>query len=88
MLHHHSGGGDDALVLKSDYSVGRVLPVYNVIVRNSRISSNGCNALNFGSETVGDFSNITWENIVVEGAGGAIDSPISWWRAQVGGGKI
>jgi polygalacturonase len=66
-----SGGGDDALVFKSDYSVGRVLPTYNVIVRNSHISSNGCNALNFGSETVGDFSNITWENIVVKSAGKA-----------------
>lgn len=65
-----SGGGDDAMVLKSDFSVGRVLPVYNVTVRDSAFSC-GCNALNFGSETVGDFDGILWENIVATGAGKA-----------------
>lgn len=66
-----SGGGDDALVLKSDVSTGKVIPSYNITVKNSRIGSNGCNALNFGSETAGDFSDVTWSNITVTGAGKA-----------------
>ena len=69
-LRVHSGG-DDALALKSDYSLGRVLPVTNVTVLDSELSSDGCNALNFGSETVGDFTHIRWENIVVKSAGKA-----------------
>lgn len=65
------GGGDDAVVLKSDFSLGRVIPVLNVTVRDSTIGSDGCNALNFGSETVGEFANVTWENIQVTSAGKA-----------------
>ena len=50
---HISGGGDDAVVLKSDVSTGEVIPSYNITVRDSVIGSNGCNALQFGSETAG-----------------------------------
>ena len=61
----------DALALKSDFSLGRVLESRNVTVKDSELSSDGCNALNFGSETVGDFVGIRWENIVVRSAGKA-----------------
>ena len=68
-----AGGGDDAVVLKSDYSLGVVLQVANVTLEDSSISSNGATALEIGTETVGDFSNIQFRNIAVHSAGdGAI----------------
>merc|ERR1712146_600696 len=63
------GGGDDAVALKSDYSLGSLLESYDIVVSNSHIGSNGCNALQFGSETVGPFYNILFENITVTSAG-------------------
>lgn len=66
-----SGGGDDAVVLKSDFSLGRVIDVYNVTVQDSRISTDSTTALEIGSETVGDFYDIQWRNIVVESSGDA-----------------
>lgn len=66
-----AGGGDDAMVLKSDFSVGRVLHSYNVTVRDCHLASAGCNAMNFGSETVGDFYDIAFQNITVTRAGKA-----------------
>lgn len=65
------------MCLKSDFSLGKALPSYNHTYRNSRISSNGCNALNFGSESVGqsptagEFRDILFENITVSQAGKA-----------------
>jgi polygalacturonase len=64
------GGGDDAMVFKSDYSLGAPLHSRNLTVTNSVFGS-GCNGLNFGSETVGDFSGVLWENITVTRAGKA-----------------
>lgn len=66
-----SGGGDDALVLKSDFSLGKVLPSYNISVRDSSFSTDGATALEIGSETVGSFHNITMDNISVHSAGDA-----------------
>lgn len=72
-----AGGGDDAFVLKSDYSLGAVLPVANVSLEDSSISSNGATALEIGTETVGDFSNIQFRNIAAHSAGdGAIDMAV------------
>eukprot|EP00041_Stephanoeca_diplocostata_P034694 m.1196427 g.1196427 ORF g.1196427 m.1196427 type:complete len:345 (+) comp24563_c0_seq70:827-1861(+) len=65
-----TGGGDDAIVLKSDFSLGAVLHTNNVTVTNAVVSC-GCNGLNFGSETVGDFSDVYWANITVLSAGKA-----------------
>jgi hypothetical protein len=63
-----TGGGDDAFALKSDCSLGKPMVTDNVTVANSTIGS-GCNALQIGSETWGDFQNISWSNIeVVRGA--------------------
>ena len=51
---HISGGGDDAVKFGSDWSVGKRLNSYNVTVVNSVVGC-GCNGLQFGSETLGDF---------------------------------
>jgi len=55
-------GGDDAIKLGSDLSLGRALPSENITVRNCFLAS-GCNALQFGTETIGSFNNIRFENI-------------------------
>lgn len=60
-------GGDDAIVLKSDYSLGRRIDCVDVTVRDCRVAS-GCNGVNIGSETAGDFSKIRVVNLVVDRA--------------------
>ena len=55
-------GHDDALVFKSDYALGRAADTENIIVRNCTVESN-CNGLQFGTETVGAFRNVHFENI-------------------------
>ena len=64
-----SGGGDDAFVLKSDYSLGAIIPSKNITLMNSSSSTNGATALEIGSETVGDFSGIKFINIDIHSAG-------------------
>ena len=71
-----SGGGDDALALKSDYSLGRVLASRNVTVRRCALSSGrsqgvGCQGIQFGSETVGNFSDMLFEDVSIASAGKA-----------------
>jgi polygalacturonase len=66
-----SGGGDDAFVLKSDYSLGRRIDVYNVSLLDSSISTDSTTALEIGSETVGDFYNIHFSNISISASGDA-----------------
>lgn len=56
---------DDALVFKSDYALGAKLPNGAVTVRNAKLSAVCCNALMFGSETCGDFSNYRFSDIVI-----------------------
>jgi hypothetical protein len=63
-------GGDDAIKLGSDYSLGYVRASYNITVRNCNIMA-GTNALQFGTETIGPFSNISFENITITYAGKA-----------------
>jgi hypothetical protein len=65
----HVASNDDALVFKSDWALGATLPNGNVTVNNATLSSACCNALMFGSETCGDFTNYDFENITVTGAG-------------------
>jgi len=62
---------DDAMVLKSTYALGDVKPSTDIHVSNSRFSALEDNALQFGSETCGDFSNISFSNIEIRGAGEA-----------------
>lgn len=64
------GGGDDAVVFKSDFSVGTVLHSRNLTVTNCVLGC-GCNGLNFGSETVGNISSVLCENVTVTKAGKA-----------------
>ena len=51
---HVRGGSDDAIALKSDWALRRVLPMYDVQVTNSVVRSEKCNGLQIGSETVGN----------------------------------
>ena len=60
---------DDALVFKGDYALGQAFDSGNVVVDNAHLSSKCCNALMFGSETCGNFSNYQFSNIVVTEAG-------------------
>ncbi|MBP2051411.1 hypothetical protein J2Z21_004382 [Streptomyces griseochromogenes] len=59
---------DDALVFKSDYALGAKLPNGHVRVSGSTLGAKCCNALMFGSETCGDFSDYQFEKIRIEGA--------------------
>jgi polygalacturonase len=61
-------GNDDALVFKSDYALGQKLPNGNVTVSDSHLSAGCCNALMFGSETCGDFTNYHFDRITITGA--------------------
>jgi hypothetical protein len=63
------GGNDDAFALKSDWSVGRRIDTRNVTLRDSSLSSNGCNCLQFGSETSGNFDHIRYHNITCTQSG-------------------
>lgn len=59
--HYKNGkisGGDDAVGIKSDYSLGYILPSHNIYIRNCRLGSGGANGIQFGSETVGNISNV------------------------------
>ncbi|WP_097259033.1 glycosyl hydrolase family 28 protein [Streptomyces sp. Ag109_G2-15] len=66
--HAHIKANDDALVFKSDYALGAKLPNGHVRVSDSYLSARCCNALMFGSETCGDFSDYQFEKIRIEGA--------------------
>ena len=78
-----SGGGDDAVKFGSDWSRGKKLGSYNVTVANSVVGSNGCNALQFGSETLGDFYDYSFENITITAAGKAGIGIVTMDGAQI-----
>ncbi|MBU2493136.1 MAG: hypothetical protein KJ571_10970 [Bacteroidetes bacterium] len=61
-------GGDDAIKIGSDYSLGEIRPSYNIYVSDCIISA-GCNGIMFGTETLGSISNCTFENIEIKFAG-------------------
>ncbi|WP_394827651.1 glycoside hydrolase family 28 protein [Pendulispora albinea] len=60
---------DDALAFKSDYALGAKLPNGHVTVTDSTLTAGCCNALMFGSETCGDFTDYKFERITIQGAG-------------------
>jgi polygalacturonase len=60
---------DDALVFKSDYALGASLPNGHVTVTGAQLSSKCCNALMFGSETCGSFSDYRFDTITITAAG-------------------
>ena len=65
------GGNDDAFALKSDWSLGRRIDTHNVTLQHSTLSSNGCNCMQFGSETTGNFEDIHFRNVSCRQAGEA-----------------
>lgn len=68
-------GSDDALALKANTTIdsirGKAYDTYNVTVQNCEIASKDDNALQFGSETPGNFSFISFYNITISSAGKA-----------------
>ena len=61
-------GSDDSMVLKSDFALGRKITSEDIHVRDSTILSTENNALQFGSETCGDFFNVSFSNITITAA--------------------
>jgi polygalacturonase len=59
---------DDALPFKSDYALGAKLPNGHVTVTDSHLQAGCCNALMFGSETCGDFTDYNFSHITITGA--------------------
>ena len=57
-----TGCGDDTIGVKSDYALGKRINSANIYVWDSYFES-GCNGLQFGSETAGDFHNCNFWNI-------------------------
>jgi polygalacturonase len=62
---------DDAVVLKSDFALGKTFPSHHIRVHNSTILSTANNATQFGSETCGDFSDVQFDHLTITGAGKA-----------------
>ncbi len=60
---------DDALVFKSDWALGQTLNNGDVTVTGAHLSAQCCNALMFGSETCGNFTNYTFTDITITHAG-------------------
>ena len=58
---------DDTVGIKSDWALGRKIPTANIYVWDCDFDS-GCNALQFGSETAGDFRNVNIWNIRIQRA--------------------
>jgi rhamnogalacturonyl hydrolase YesR len=68
ITHADISANDDALVFKSDYALGAKLPNGHVTVTDSTLAARCCNALMFGSETCGDFTDYQFSDITVTGA--------------------
>jgi len=60
---------DDALPFKSDFALGKHFQNAHVSVTNSKLQAGCCNALMFGSETCGDFTDYNFSHITITGAG-------------------
>jgi len=60
---------DDALVFKSDWALGKTINSAHVTVTNAHLSAKCCNALMFGSETCGNFTDYQFNDITITGAG-------------------
>ncbi|WP_413812008.1 glycoside hydrolase family 28 protein [Streptomyces sp. OE57] len=68
ITHADIAANDDALAFKSDYALGAKLSNGHVKVTDSHLSAKCCNALMFGSETCGDFSDYDFQGITITGA--------------------
>jgi polygalacturonase len=65
----NDAANDDALVFKSDWALGKKYFNGHVRVTNAHLSAGCCNALMFGSETCGDFSDYVFQDITITKAG-------------------
>jgi polygalacturonase len=65
----NDAANDDALVFKSDWALGQKFFNGHVRVTKAHLSAGCCNALMFGSETCGDFSDYVFQDIVITKAG-------------------
>jgi alpha-L-fucosidase len=68
VTHAKIAANDDALVFKSDWALGRTIDNGHVRVSDSELSADCCNALMFGSETCGDFTDYAFDRIKITGA--------------------
>ncbi len=64
-------GSDDAMCLKSDFALGKKVLNTDIHITNSTILSTQNNATQFGSETCGDFTNVSFENLKITAGGKA-----------------
>ncbi|MCT9930266.1 glycosyl hydrolase family 28 protein [Planotetraspora sp. A-T 1434] len=62
---------DDAIAFKSDYALGHTYVSHDNYVHDTTAYSYQNNALEFGSETCGNFRDIRFENITITGGGKA-----------------
>jgi hypothetical protein len=65
-----TGCGDDAIALKSDYALGRKIASANITVTDCHLET-AANAVQIGSETVGDIRDVTFSRIGIAHAGKA-----------------
>ena len=56
--------GDDSIVLKSSYTLNKLIHCENIVITNCTVSSR-CNAIKIGTETNGDFKNIAISNCAI-----------------------
>lgn len=64
---HFTGSGDDTIGIKNHYALNRKGSCKDILVEDG-IFETGCNALQLGSETAGDFTNIAFRNITIRRA--------------------
>jgi hypothetical protein len=76
-------GRDDAVVLKSDFALGRTFVSQNIKVHDSTILSTENNAIQFGSETCGDFRDVHWDRLTLLGGGKAVIGIVSMDGATI-----
>ncbi|WP_432890256.1 glycoside hydrolase family 88 protein [Kribbella sp. CA-245084] len=69
VTHANIAANDDALVFKSDWALGQTIDNGHVRVSDSQLSAGCCNALMFGSETCGNFTDYAFDRIKITGAG-------------------
>jgi polygalacturonase len=58
-------GSDDALAIKSTYALGRKIGCQHILVVNGYCYSSDSDATQIGSETVGNFNDITFSNLLL-----------------------
>ena len=76
-------GRDDAVVLKSDFALGKTFVSQNIHVHDSTILSTENNAIQFGSETCGDFRDVHWDRLTLLGGGKAAIGMVSMDGATI-----